>query len=218
MTRATLGRIDRSRLFSGGILEGVSDAPLENLKTVLNQIDRDLPVAQKISYVFLNELFRKRAFYALAIQRTYAVVRLPFLDDDFLGLLVRAPMRLRTGHTIHRDIIERYRPHLLRLPLTDTRARLGAGRLERLIRTVPYGLLKRLGFYRQDMPEDYLSAMGDSAYFKEVLLADRVYDRGLVNEGYLREMVRNYANGDRSRHHLLNMLAMVELWYEMFVD
>ena len=218
MTKSSLGNIDIKEMFKGEFYDVINDVPRDNLKRVLAEIDPALPVEQKTSYLFLNELFRKRAFYAMAIQRAYAVVRLPFLDDDFIEQVIRTPLRLRKNHNIHRSIIQRYNPKLLDIPLTDTRMRLDASIIEKLTRGIPYKLLRRLGLFKQDVAEDYYTNKGNISYFQDIFLDERTLDRGLVNGKHLQILLEDYKRGDRRSHDFFHLLAIVELWHRMFID
>ncbi|MEE9356832.1 MAG: asparagine synthase-related protein [Sedimenticolaceae bacterium] len=218
MSRATLRGADTSKLFTGKFAELVNNSPKERLKQVIEKLDADLPIAQKASYMFLNELFRKRAMYAMAIQRAYTVQRLPFLDDDFLDRILRAPLKVRWKNSVHLHILQKYRPELLKIPLSQTRLRPDASRLKKLTRGVSYRLARRLGFYKRDVPEDFWQAKGDYEFLSGILLDDRALDRGLVNKQYLGKLLDNHKKGDKRPFHLLHSLAGVELWYRMFID
>jgi len=218
MSRASLKGIDTGRLFKGEFAGLVDEAPRENLRRVVNSLDENLPLAQKASFMFLHELFRKRAMYAMAIQRAYTVQRLPFLDDDFLDRVLRAPLGVRWNNSVHLHIIRRYRPELLRIPLSQTRMSPDPGLLERLTRGIPYRVARRLGFFKRDVPEDFWQAKGDYDFLSSILLDQRTLDRGLVNSQYLGELLYNHKQGDKQPFHLLHLLAGVELWHRMVVD
>jgi len=218
MSSAGRRGIDVQQLFNPEFATIINESPRESLRQSLDDLDPELPFEQKVSYMFLHELFRKRGYYAMAVSRAYSDIRLPFLDDDYLEQVLRAPLHLRLNHVIHRSIIQRYRPKLLDIPLSQTRVRLDASRFERWTRGASYYLLRRLGFYKRDVAEDFFTKLGNTQYFEEVLLSEQSLDRGFINARQLQKLLDNYKGGNRRAHSFLHLLAIVELWHKMFID
>jgi asparagine synthase (glutamine-hydrolysing) len=52
----------------------------------------------------------------LAIERSQVVLRTPFMDNDLIWLVYRAPPELLKGTTLSVALISRYNPHLLNIP------------------------------------------------------------------------------------------------------
>ena len=86
----------------------------------------------ELSYFFLREFFRKHAVLSNRIHGNYSEIEYPFIAEDFVKGVLRAPLELRLNHGIHRHIIEVHNPSLLRIPISDTRVKLDAGGLNRL--------------------------------------------------------------------------------------
>ena len=173
---------------------------------------------QKVSYLFLNELFRKRALYALAVHRAYTEIRLPFYDDGFLGLMVRTPYGLRSRGKVHQHIIGTLRPALLKIPLSDTRMRPNPGRAEKLIHGIPARVMKKLGFLKRDFPEDFFQANSDEAFFRGILEDRITVDRGYFNPKEIDKLIHANARGRQDVYPLLHLLVILELWHREYID
>ncbi|MCR4347318.1 MAG: asparagine synthase-related protein [Sulfuricaulis sp.] len=216
--RPNAPRFNTPSLYSGGLAQVFADAPRHHLQTIIEQVDANLPPEQLVSFLFLNELFRKRAVYALAVQRARVEIRVPFYDDDFLATVVTTPLSLRTGYKIHRYIIKRYRPELLEIVLSETRMRPFPSAAERLFRGLPYKLATRLGLFKRDVPEHYFAANADTNFFRSILQDPMTLDRGYFNPRGISSLLDEHARGRHSLNTLLHLLTIVELWHRDFLD
>jgi len=218
MSRESAPRYPKQALYQGRLAEAVSDAPRQALEASLSRLDPGLPVAQKVSYLFLNELFRKRAVYALSVLRAYTEIRLPFYDDDFLGLMVRTPYSMRSRGKVHHHIIGALRPALMEIPLSDTRIRPNPTRFEKLVHGIPVRVLKKLGFFKKDFPEDFFQANSDEAFFRGILEDRQTVERGYFNPGEIDKLIHANARGRRDVYALLHFLVILELWHREYID
>ena len=216
--RPNAPRFNTPGLYSGGLAQAFAEAPRHHLQTIIEQVDASLPPEQLVSFLFLNELFRKRAVYALGIQRAHVELRVPFYDDDFLATVVRAPLSLRSNYRIHRHIIKRHRPELLEIVLSETRMRPFPSVAERLFRGLPYKLATRLGFFKRDIPEHYFAANADTNFFRNILQDTMTLDRGYFNPGRISSLLDEHERGRHSLNTLLHLLTIVELWHRDFID
>jgi asparagine synthase (glutamine-hydrolysing) len=218
MSQASAPRVDKPELFQGSLLKSILDSPKARLAEILGNLDANLPVAQKTSFLFLNELFRKRALYALSIHKSYAEIRLPFYDDDFLKLLVRTRYQVRTNNRVHSHIINSCRPELLNIKLSDTRMRPNPGLTERIFIGLPFRIMKKLGYYKKDSPEAYFQANSDPEFFKSILLDDKSIERGYLNPKTLNSLIGECAQGRGDVYHLLHLLVISEIWHREYID
>ena len=218
MSRESVPQYPKQGLYHGRLAQAIAEAPAQALAASLTRLDTRLPVEQKVSYLFLHELFRKRAAYALAVSRAYAEIRLPFYDDDFLGLMIRTPYRLRSGRRVHNHIIRTFNPALMRIPLSDTRMTPDPGMAEKLVRGFPFRALRKLGFFRKDFPEDFFQANSDEAFFRGIL-EDRVTaERGYFHPREVDKLIRANTGGRQELYPLLHFMVIVELWHREFID
>lgn len=121
-------------------------------------------------------------------------VRSPFLDYRMAEFAFSVPgdMKLRDGHTkwIYKEAV---RP-LLGHELTD--------RPKRMF-TVPVG-----EWFRQAL----------TGYCRDILLDGRLEARGIVDTGYVEELLAHHVAGTGNYTRQLRALISLELWYRLFVD
>ena len=218
MSRASAPGYEKQGLYQGQLADAMRDAPAQALSQSLSGLDPQLPVAQKVSYLFLNELFRKRAQYALSVHRAFTEIRLPFYDDDFLSLMVRTPYSVRSRRRVHNHIIRSFRPSLMKIPLSDTRISPNPTWAEKLFRGVPVRILKKMGYFKKDFPEDFFQANSDEVFFRGILEDRITAERGLFKPDEISNLIDRNANGRQDVYSLLHLLLIVELWHREFID
>lgn len=218
MHRANAPRIDKTTLFRGALKDAVKEEPKNCLANIIDNLGQDIPAAQLVSFLFVNELYRKRALYALSVHRAYTEIRLPFYDDDFLQAVIGAPLHLRSNYTLHRHIINRSKPELLKIVLTETRMSPFAGKLERVFRGMPYHIGKKLGLFKRDFPEHFFAANADTEFFRRILLDPITLDRGYLNPDELSKLLDLHEGGRKDIYHLLHFLVISEFWHRDFID
>jgi hypothetical protein len=218
MSRPNAPHIDKTILFQGALKDAVKSDPKKCLEKAIADLGDNTPAAQLVSYLFINQLHRKRALYALSVHRAYTEIRTPFYDDDFIQAVVVAPLHLRSNYTIHRHIINQFNPKLLEIVLTETRMTPFAGRRERLFRGIPYQIGKRLGLFKHDFPEHFFAAHTDTGFFRDILLDPVTLDRGYLNPDELSKLLDFHEGGRKDVYHLLHLLVIFELWQRNFID
>lgn len=206
------------RLFTKEFSNSMQERRSAFMESIINKIDPALPIEQKISYLFINEFFRKFSVLSIYVHRNYTDVHLPFMDNDFLKAVLQSPPSLRDNYQIHRYIFQRNCPALLTIPLSQTRVRLDATKAEKILVNLPYRFLKRIGFFANDKPEDYILKYSKKDVFGQILLDKRTLDRGILNRKYLEDILERYSSGKKNFIHLLSLLVMFELWQRLFID
>ncbi len=210
--------VDRSKLFTGKLASIHHDVLRASFEREFQKVSSSLPLDQQLSYFFLREFFRKHAVLSNRIHGNFSEIEYPFIAEDFVRAVLRAPLELRLDHRIHRHIIQSHNPALLQIPISDTRVRLDAGRLERLLVSRPYGILRRLGFFEADVPEHAITKRTPTNVFDDVLLAPRCLDRGDLDSTSLKQIVDRYKGGESALFHPLNCLLALELWNQLYID
>jgi len=218
MSQSSLPAIDKKRLFSGELAKIINDSPRGKLDGIVRRLDQNLPAEQKVSFLFVNEAYRKRALYALSIHKAYAEIRLPFYDDDFLDLIVRTPYKIRSKYRVHTHIISECKPELLGVMLSETRMRPNPVWIEKLVIGLPFKVMKKLGFYKRDFPEVYFQANSDPEFFKGILLDKSAADRGYFSPKIMSNLIDDYARGRSDIYHFLHLQVISELWHRNYID
>lgn len=210
--------VDRKKLFKGEMVSSHRESLYASFDREFSKIDSSLPIDQQLSYFFLREFFRKHAVLSNRIHGNFSEIEYPFIAEEFVRAVLRTPLRLRLNHGIHRHIIKVHNPALLQIPVSDTRVRLDATRLERLLMTRPYNIMRRLGFFEADVPERYIPKRTPPDVFEEALLAPRCLDRGDLNADYLRQMIERFKNGETRLFAPLNHLLALDVWNRLYID
>jgi hypothetical protein len=205
LSRPHAPSFNTSSLYRGELAKVFADAPRHHLQSIINSLDRTVAPEQLVSFLFLNELYRKRASYALAVQRAYAEIHVPFYDDDFLATVIAAPLSVRSNYRVHRHIIEKHCPSLLNIVLSETRMRPFPSKAEQIFRGIPYAIARRLGLFKRDVPEHFFSANMDSNFFRDILLDTAKLDRGYFNPGEINKLIDTQAKGQRTANTLLHL-------------
>jgi hypothetical protein len=218
MSDHTWDMIDRRRLFKGEMASLREEELRFSFDREFQKIDPSMSIDQQLSYFFLREFFRKHAVLSNRIHGNYSEIEYPFIAEDFVKAVLRAPLDLRLNHGIHRHIIKVHNPALLRIPIADTRVKLDATRLERLLIQRPYEILYRLGFFHADVPEHYIPRRTSPTIFADRLLSPRCLDRGDLDAVYLGEIIERFRGGDTRLFDALNQLLTFDMFQEFFFD
>lgn len=210
--------VDREVLFIGDTVPNDRQSLYDSFDREFSKIDSSLPIDQKLSYFFLREFFRKHAVLSNRIHGNFSEIEYPFIAEDFVRAVLRAPLHLRLNHGIHRHIIKVHNPALLQVPIADTRVRLDATRLERLVVTRPYSIMRRLGFFDADVAEHYIPKRTAPAIFENTLLTPRCLDRGDLNPDYVKKMIDRFKEGEMRLFASLNHLLSLDMWNRLYID
>ena len=135
--------------------------------------------------------------------------RLPFMDAEFVNLLLAAPPEWKRGDAIQAHILRRHRPEFLKVINANTGTPLGAGPLRQRCSTfrmkvfaklgVPgYEPYERLGLW---LRRELRPLVG------ELLLSDRCLQHSLFCADTVREVVRNHF--EHRKNHTALVLAMM---------
>jgi hypothetical protein len=141
-------------------------------------------------------------------------VRLPFLDSQFLPLVLRAPAAWRDGVEIHRALMLRGNARLLKVRNSNTGAPGNASPLVEMALDKVNTLLRRMNVYGYRHYHQFDAWMQAQllTHVEAVLLGRQALDRGLVREKAVRQLIDETRNGTADRSFLLLVLLIVELW------
>ncbi len=212
--------VDPDKLFLAEELKRESSRAREALEEVLGEVAGLLHPVDLSLYYFIKEYIRRQAVASLAIFRSQVDIRLPFLDEDFLALLLRLPPQRRWSGEVHLEIIKRYRPALIKVPNSNTGAPLDAGPVRLFLTDKFNSLLKKLSLpgFRHYTEFDRWQREHFRETIKKILFAERTLKRGIYHPEGLRKVYEAHVSGQRNYAHLLGTMVGVELWFRNFVD
>jgi asparagine synthase (glutamine-hydrolysing) len=185
---------------------------LDSLGELLSSVTLD--PAQACAYLYLHEHHRRYTIPSLELFRSRIDVRLPFVDPDFLRVLLSAPARWRDDTSIHRALVATGDPALMRVRNSNTGAAVDAGRLTETLMDKLNTLLKRAnvrGFRHYHNFEGWMRRMLIKSVQDE-LMTPSARVREWFRDDVLKRLIDETASSARSHGHVLQVLLILELW------
>ena len=179
----------------------------------------------------------------LALEQTQVSLRSPFLDNDLVRTVFRAPQSTFASHDISLRLIEEGSPLLRRIP---TDRGVDGGGLEGAVlqRTLEF-LTKAEYAYDYGMPQwlaqidNFLSPLhlerlflgrqkfnhyrvwyrdALAAYIREMLLDQRTLSRPYIQRHTLETMVEGHVKGNANYTNEIHVVLTLELLHRLFID
>lgn len=216
-----LGDVAPESLFAPPLLDAVREGALASVREALAAIgDADLAPEDLALCFYLREWVRRRVVASLALFRPWVEVRMPFLDEDFLGLVLKLPLERRFRGEVQTLIVRRFMPALLGLTDANTGAPLNAGRLGRLLAggLGAAGRRLRLPGHRHYAEVERWQRGPLRAALERILFDERTLSRGLYRPEGLRRVFDDHMAGRRCRASLLGTIVELELYHRAFAD
>jgi len=215
MTRNYLSaRVSLHELLTDDCYAGVNGGARRSLEESTQNVNLSPP--DLCSYLYLIEHHRRYTIASLEIFRSAVEVRMPFADERFLRALLAGPADWREGTEIHRAIVQRNSPRLLRVRNSNTGAPAGAGRLTEAIADRFNSVFKRLNLYgyrHYHAFDEWMKRMLlDSV--ERVLLHPDCLRRGIFREATLRRLIDETRTGAADHGYLFQVMLLVELWQQ----
>ena len=85
-------------------------------------VDAAWNVIDQVSCVFVQEYLRRQSVPSLAQLRSRVEVRMPFLDREYVDAVLQLAPTERLGTRVHRHLLARHHPALLRITNANTGA------------------------------------------------------------------------------------------------
>jgi asparagine synthase (glutamine-hydrolysing) len=197
-----------------------------------------------LSFSLFNEM--PRGMYGtIAAAQSQVTVRSPFMDNELVALVYKAPEHVRSSNNIILRLIADARPDLGKVR-TDR----GVGQKSRnpssfLIRLWYESLFKSEYYYNHGMPHwlatvNYTLKMSEieklflgrhkfehyriwfrselSTYIRDIILDSRTMNRECFNKRFLEKMVSRHTRGDRNYTNEISKTITVELVHRLFLE
>jgi asparagine synthase (glutamine-hydrolysing) len=175
---------------------------------------KDLSPPECCSYLYLRELNRRFTVPSLELFRSRVEVRLPFLDAQFLKVLLAAPSEWRDSTEIHQKLTGAGFPALLKIRNSNTGAPANASRAAEFVLDKCNTLLKRLnvrGFRHYHNFDAWMRTMLLQSVELE-LLSPGAKVQAFVSKSTLTNLIRDTREGAADHSYLLQILLILELW------
>jgi asparagine synthase (glutamine-hydrolysing) len=215
---ARLDSLYAGRSMAGLFASGWADVFVNgNARHSLEQSVANVPLspADLCSYVYLHDYHRRVTIPSLEIFRHVVDVRMPLADFDFLECVFQGPSSWRNGTEIHRALIAGNDRRYLRIRNPNTGAPAGAGPVHEAVFDKVNSLLRRLNVYGYRHYHSFVDGWMRHAFLEgvaAVLLSADALARGIVREPVLRRLIDEARRGALVHDHVLQGLAIVELW------
>ena len=206
------GGLDLRTVFTPEWAPDIAERPRASLQEAVDGVELTPP--DLCTYLYLTEHHRRSSIPSLELFRAALEVRLPFLDSQFLPLVLRAPAAWRDGVEIHRALMLRGNARLLKVRNSNTGAPGNASPLVEMALDKVNTLLRRMNVYGYRHYHQFDAWMQAQllTHVEAVLLGRQALDRGLVREKAVRQLIDETRNGTADRSFLLLVLLIVELW------
>jgi asparagine synthase (glutamine-hydrolysing) len=208
LTNYMIGAVE-GPLFARGRGIDVRERARATVVDALSEIPDTDPPVQQIWHVFVRERLRRETAASLHLFRSFVEVRVPFMDDDLVPLLLALPPALKLDDALQTHILRTLRPDFLKVINTNTGARMGAGRLTARTAFLKMKVLAKLGVpgYQPYERLGLWLATHLRPMVHRLLLSDRVLDGGVFDADTVRRLVAEHES--RQKNHTFLLMAMI---------
>jgi len=212
--------LDMSSIFEPDFYRSLDNGWYQSLTDTAEDIQAALGPEDLCVYFYTREWVRRQVVASLAIFRSQLEIRLPYLDEHFLAMLLKLPVEQRFAGELHKKIVEKCMPALIKITDSNTGAPLDAGRFRLFVTDKFNAVMRRLslpGFrhyteYEKWQRNEFKDSM------ETIIFSEQTLDRNIYNRDGLKKAFDNHISGQHNHAHLLGSVAGLELWFRMFVD
>lgn len=219
-TNLVLPDSELSQLLTPPLYKQVRDGAMTSLRQSCEEVRDLLSPGDICIYYYIKEHIRRHVVASLDIFRTEIEIRMPYLDEDFIKLLLQLPIARRNQGEVHFRLIKKCMPALISIPNSNTGAPLDAGRVRLFVIDKFSSLMRKLGIRGFRHYTEFQKWQRDC--FREttekILFSSELKNRDIYNLKALRDIFTSHISGQRNYGHLLGTLVGLELWYRNFVD
>jgi len=219
-TNLVLRDVEPRNLFTPGFQSRIEGAARESLEASCGGASERLAPADLHIYYYIKEHIRRQVVASLEIFRSRIEVRLPYVDEDYVKLLLRLPVSRRNRGEIHYALIRRCMPALMRIPDSNTGTLPDAPPLKAFLMDKINSVMRRLkveGFRHYTEFQDW-QRKAFRKTTEAILFSPRTAERDLYDPRGLRRVFEEHASGGKNYAHLLGTMVGLELWLRHFVD
>lgn len=209
-----------SKFFTPSFYAKIKGGDRESLEESCDRVSEMLAPPDMCIYYYINEHIRRQVVASLDIFRTQIEIRMPYIDEEYIKLLLQLPVSQRNHGEIHFELIKRCMPALIKIPNSNTGAPLNAGPLRLFLTDKFNSLMKRLsirGFRHYTEFQDW-QRKNFRETTEKIIFSNRLQNRDIYDKKYLKVVFENHVSGKKNYAHLLGTMVGLELWFRNFVD
>jgi len=211
--------VDWKLIFTEDFYSKLKGSACSSFHNLFKDVEGILPPPDICTFLYLVTEINRRTTSALSIFRNQVSVRMPFLDHEFLTQLLRMDHRYRNNTDLHKHIVSRNCPELMRIFDSNTGAPLTASPfLVSLMEKYSIFMerIKIKGFLHYQSFHDWIRK--EIGQISDILLDQRTADRGLYNLKGLKILLEQHVNERYDHGYMIGSLLGLELWFRMFID
>ena len=219
-TNLVIRDVDPQTLFSEQFYSQVKDTFRGSLESSCGKVSQRLAPADVCIYYYINEHIRRQVVASLDIFRTEVEVRLPYVDEDYIALLLKLPVAQRNAGEVHLKLVQKCMPELIKVVNANTGAPMDAGPFRLYVTDKFNSLMRKLsvkGFRHYTEFQDW-----QRKHFREttekILFSKKMQDRDLYSPKIMKNIGDTHISGKKDYAPLLGTLVGIELWFHNFVD
>jgi len=200
-------------LFRPMYQEGLAPLAAESLDEDLADAAHVEQPLDRIWHLFVSQRLRRETVLSMLKFRSVVEPRLPYLDDELVGLLLAAPSRLKLGEAMQAHILSKRRPEYLRVTNANTGAALGAAAWRQKLASLQMRVLGKLGVSGYQ-PYERLGLWLRrelAPVVRDVLLSSQTLENGVYAADGVRAVVRGHLEEGKNHTFLLMALMIYEL-------
>ena len=208
LTDYMIGSVD-GPLFAAETGLEVREVARTSINAALADVPDTDPPVQQIWHLFVRERLRRETAASLHMFRSFVEVRVPFLDEDLVPLLLALPPSLKLGDRLQTHILRRVKPEFLGVVNANTGAPMDAGRLKTRVASLQMKVLAKLGVpgYQPYERLGLWLAADLRPLVHKLLLTDDFLGRGVFQPDTVRRLVAEHES--RQRNHTYMLMAMM---------
>lgn len=191
----------------------LQSAPSQTLKAAIADCASPKPPVQTVWQLFITQRLRRETSLSMAKFSSTVDIRLPFLDNDFIDLLLEAPPRLKMGDDIQRYILGKRRPDFLNVVNANTGTLIGAPKVIQQFSSLKTRVLGKLGVpgYQPYERLGLWLKREIAPVVRDILLSDQCRDRGIFEADAIKRVVDGHLGGRANSTYLIMAMMIIEL-------
>lgn len=227
--------------YEGGLFHGDLKAHIHNAVGTLGEVKKGHP----LSVAVFND-FPWREYSKIVIEQSQSIFRSPYMDNDLVELMYRAPVGMRASNKPQRRIIRECNPQLSAIASDRGYGEQSNLMLAKIVELYYYALFKMDYIYASALPH-WLTRLDSicisvnggrplfgssqkfefyriwfrgqlSDYVKEVLLDSRTAKRPYFDRKVLELMVQRHIRGTHNYTRDINKAISLELTHRLLID
>jgi asparagine synthase (glutamine-hydrolysing) len=220
ITNLVIRDIEPKKLFTPLFADVMQTSPMRSLRESCGSVSEILAPPDVCIYYYINEHIRRQVVASLDIFRTRIEIRMPYIDEAYIGNVLKLPVAARNRGEFHVEFIKKCMPELIKISDSNTGAPLDAGPLRLFLTDKFNSLMKRLSVTGFRHYTEFQKWHRDS--FREntrkIIFSEQAAARNLYNMDTLKSVFELHISGAKNYGHLLGTIVGLELWFRIFVD